>query len=101
MRRKPEHIKEVLDVLMETAQGKEEQGLVVEKMWEETAGQKIIRHARPVALKKGVLYIDVDSSAWLFQLSMQKQALLKELKKRLGDEVKEIKFKVGPISQEK
>jgi hypothetical protein len=51
-------------------------------------------HSGVVDFKKGILRINVDSSAWLYQLNLQKTAFLKDLKIELP-EITDIIYKVG------
>jgi predicted nucleic acid-binding Zn ribbon protein len=54
-------------------------------------------HSTVMDFQKGVLRINVDSSAWLYQLNMQKAAFLKDLKNEIPD-ITEIIYKVGKIN---
>jgi predicted nucleic acid-binding Zn ribbon protein len=54
-------------------------------------------HSTVMNLNKGILLINVDSSAWLYQLNLQKTILLKNLKTEIS-EIKDIIFKVGKIN---
>jgi hypothetical protein len=51
-------------------------------------------HSTVLDFSKGLLRINVDSSAWLYQLNLQKAAFLKDLKVELPD-IKDIIYKVG------
>jgi predicted nucleic acid-binding Zn ribbon protein len=55
------------------------------------------QHSTVTDFKKGVLRINVDSSAWLYQLNMHKAAFLKGLKSELP-EITDIVYKVGKIN---
>lgn len=52
------------------------------------------QHSSVIDIRNGILRINVDSSAWLYQLNLQKQVFLKNLKNELP-EIKDISFKVG------
>ena len=62
--------------------------------WEKTAGEKIARHARAVDLKNGVLTVEVDSPAWIQQLSLIKKEVIKKVNAD-GRIVRDIKFRPG------
>jgi len=49
------------------------------------------RHAKCVALRNGVLTVNVDSSVWLYQLNLKKEILLKKLS------LKNIYFRIGEV----
>jgi predicted nucleic acid-binding Zn ribbon protein len=68
----------------------------VDSFWKELVGEVGFRHSRPSALRKGLLTVRVDSSAWLEELAMKKRKLLKGLQSRLGkDKISQIHFKTG------
>lgn len=48
-------------------------------------------HAKCSGFRNGVLTVDVDSSAWLFQFSLKKEELIN----RLG--IKDIRFRIGEV----
>lgn len=66
--------------------------------WPSIAGKELTRHTRPASLKKGILKIFVDESAWIYQANLKKQILLKALKKKIGQEkVRDIYFRIGKV----
>ena len=68
----------------------------MESLWRELVGQDGSRHSRPVAIRKKVLNVLVDNSAWMQELTMRKRSILKGLKRRLGrDRISEINFRIG------
>lgn len=48
-------------------------------------------HAKCAVFSRGVLTVNVDSSAWLFRLSLKKEKLLKKLGLR------DIRFRIGEV----
>jgi predicted nucleic acid-binding Zn ribbon protein len=70
----------------------------VERCWKDLVGGGGLKHSKPAVLKRGVLTVFVDSSAWLQELSMKKRGLLKGLKRKFGkDKISEIQLKVGEV----
>ncbi len=68
----------------------------VELAWKKAVGEQGFKHSRPVSLRKKVLNVYVDSSAWLEELAMQKRVILKKLKVEFGrDQILEIRLKTG------
>jgi len=59
--------------------------------------KKELRHIRVKYFSKGILGLSVDSSAWLYILSLKKDELLKELKKE-NPELKNINFRIGEVT---
>jgi hypothetical protein len=59
--------------------------------------KKELGHIRVKYFSKGILGLSVDSSAWLYILSLKKDELLKELKKA-NPELKNINFRIGEVA---
>ena len=70
----------------------------VEGRWKELVGENGFKHSRPVALRKNILTVFVDSPGWLQEMSLKKRALLKKLKMTFGkDRISKIQFKIGEL----
>ncbi len=68
--------------------------------WESAAGSKAAGHTRPVAIRKGVLTVNVDGSGWLYELTIKKKELLKKLDGKIrGKTIKGIRFRIGEVSE--
>lgn len=68
----------------------------IESSWRQAAGDAGSAHSTPVELKKEVLLVRVDSSAWMQELALQKRKILKGLQRALGkDRITGINFKIG------
>ena len=61
--------------------------------------KKELKHIKLNYFKKGILGIRVDSSSWLYQLSLEKESLLNGLRKDLT-EIKDIRFSMGEINKD-
>lgn len=59
--------------------------------------KKELGHIKVKYFSKGVLGLSVDSSAWLYILSLKEEELLHRLKKE-NSGLKSIKFRIGEIS---
>ena len=66
----------------------------IEDVLKKNLTKKEIRHIKFNYFKKGVLNIAVDSSGWLYQLSLKKDVLLAGLRRDLKD-IKDIRFRLG------
>ena len=61
--------------------------------WDEICPPMIAKHAKPIGFKDKKLSLEVNSSAWLNELTFFKKDLITELNKRAGKKViKEIRF---------
>lgn len=65
------------------------------RVWEQVVGPEVSRHAWVSALRANILYIEVDSGAWMQELGgFHKAGILAEIQGRLkGVFVRDLKFK--------
>lgn len=69
------------------------------KLWKEVVGERISQHTHPFRIRKGVLFVKVDSSAWLAQLGYLKEDIIYKLNRKGGTGViKDIYFRLGAYS---
>ncbi len=54
--------------------------------WSEVVGGKIAERARPQGIRGKTLFVEVDGSAWIQELSFLKEDILRELNERAGDD---------------
>jgi predicted nucleic acid-binding Zn ribbon protein len=75
------------------------QEATIKMAWEGMVGKDVAKHTNPAFLKKGILMVGVDSSAWAYELSTHlKSLMLKKINQGLGREaVKDIHFRVGGL----
>src|SRR4051812_14537265 len=66
------------------------------RVWAAAMGARIADRARPVYLENGVLTVRVATSVWANELSLLQASLIARLRNE-GVEVKELRFRVGPI----
>ena len=67
-----------------------------EKILKKLLTKKENAHIKFNYFKGGIVHVNVDSSAWLYQVSLRKEELLEVLRKNFAG-VKEIHFKLGVI----
>ncbi len=96
-----EAIKNTIDVVMQALKvGKAVSAEVkIEDALKKTLTKKELKHIKLNYFKKGILGIRVDSSSWLYQLSLEKESLLNGLRKDLT-EIKDIRFSMGEINKD-
>ena len=91
-----EQIKDTLKTVIEnlTTKQKETVGSDVNGFLKKLLTKKELGHIRVNNFKKGILYINVDSSSWLYALSLRKKELVEKLR-RSQAELKDIRFFLG------
>lgn len=64
--------------------------------WKDIVGESIYNNAKPVGLKNDILYVKTKSSAWVQELTFQKEIILNRLNSRADtiNKIKDIKFVV-------
>lgn len=69
----------------------------LQKVWIDVVGGEVARHTRATLLRGGVLRVEVDSAAWLYELSnLSQDELLEKLRARMpGRRILEVKFRLG------
>jgi len=69
----------------------------VVKVWNSVLDPNIAKHAQPVGLRKGTLFVNVDSSVWLSEIvRYRRKEILRRLQYSFGAEfIKKISFRVG------
>lgn len=67
------------------------------KVWNSLIDPNIVAHAQPVGLRKGTLFVTVDSSAWLAEIvRYRRKEILDRLQHSFGrDVIVRISFRVG------
>ena len=68
----------------------------VDDIWKNVLEEQDLKHTKLLDLKDGVLYIVVDSPAWLYQIQIKKRKILKRMQDEIP-EIKRIQLKVGKI----
>ena len=89
-------LKETLKKLISPSRPSEE-GVAV--LWGVAAGCDAGKHSKPIGIKKSELIVNVDSSSWLYEMTLRKKAILKGLEGKFGKKViKNIRFRIGEIN---
>ena len=67
------------------------------KVWNSAIDPNIVAHAQPVGLRKGTLYVNVDSSVWLSEIvRYRRKEILQRLQYSFGqDLILKISYRVG------
>ena len=69
----------------------------VVKVWNDLLDPDIVAHAQPTGLRKGTLFVTVDSSVWLSEIvRYRRKEILDRLQHSFGqDFIVKISFRVG------
>lgn len=99
----PDLIRDVIDEVMNELGLRERvQALRALLNWREAVGDTVANAAYPEALKGGKVFVAVKSSAWIQELTFQKQTVLNRLNEYAGAPIfTEIIFRVQPRSRKK
>ena len=66
--------------------------------WRESVGDDAARHSRPVSFRKDSVFVNVDRSSWLYELTISKKEILAKLEELLKrKKFKDIRFRIGEI----
>lgn len=65
--------------------------------WEQCVGKKTVQHTHVVGVKNGKLLVLTDSPVRLFDLTLQKIKILKQMQERVP-ELTEISFRIGKVT---
>ena len=72
--------------------------LKIYKIWPAIVGEKIAENTCLESVKRGTLFVNASSSAWMQELHFLKDMIIEKLEKELGEEtVKDIRFKTGTV----
>jgi len=66
------------------------------QLWAKTVGPAAASHTRALTIKEGTLYVEVDNSAWLQQLTYLKKCYIEKLNEQAGSRsIRNIHFKMA------
>lgn len=83
-------VADVIKGLTEKQSAKDEPEFLLAKI----LSKKELRHVKFRYLRKGILGVNVDSSSWLYQLSLQKPVLLAKIGGK-SKAIRDIRFYIG------
>jgi predicted nucleic acid-binding Zn ribbon protein len=87
-------LKKVIKKLKKTGVTEED----LHRAWLAAVGKKAVKHTKPRTLRKLRLVVNIDSSTWLYELTLKKKDILKKLEEELGaKKIKDIRFRIGEI----
>jgi len=64
--------------------------------WPEAVGPRVANHTRAVGFRDGTLRVEVEGSAWMHEMGFLKRDLIRNLNRRLGDElIRDVRFAIA------
>jgi hypothetical protein len=84
-------------VLAELRMDRRQAEAEVVKVWNELLDPNLVAHAQPTGLRKGTLFVGVDSSVWLSEIvRYHRKEILNRLQHSFGrDFIQKISFRLG------
>ena len=94
-----ETIKTILDTLFQRRKlDSRLKGFRIFDIWEEAVGIRIARHSQPKGFRDHTLWVTVDNSIWMHQLTFLEGQIKEKLNQMMGSPlVEKIRFQVGEI----
>ncbi len=92
-----DEIKDVLHIVFQDLM-KKQKGMDFQKtldVWKRVVGPKAYAHTKIVYLTKDKMRVNVNSSAWLYELNLKKERIQREMNKVL--KIQEVKFRLGEV----
>lgn len=66
------------------------------EIWTSAAGPAAAGHSKVKSLRKGMLFVTVDDSSWLYELTLKKREITERLKPKIRTRnFKDIRFRIG------
>lgn len=97
---KPEPIKDVIKGVIKAwsdGSGKLDQDQIL-RIWKDAAGRRLAKHSKPVSFRSSRLIVNVDSSSYLYELTLERPRILKRLKKKFREKpLEELQFRIGEV----
>ena len=97
------HIGSIINDVLKKYRHETDADLVqVWQVWDSILGDVIAQHAKPAAFKGRILLVHVTSSSWIHQLQFLKKEMIAKLNDALGKAlIEDLKFKIGPLGNDK
>ena len=87
------------DLIADLSKERSSKGDRVKRAWQKAVGKRFYPHTQPTSFQRRKLVVNVDSSGWLYELTMNRQKIASRLRKILKDDFKELQFRIGRIEK--
>jgi predicted nucleic acid-binding Zn ribbon protein len=85
-------INDILSVLEQQAQWREQPLQKLLPIWAEVVGSKVAAHTRPLSIQRQVLWVATSSAAWSQNLTFGRQTIIVKLNQKLPQPLSDIRF---------
>jgi len=92
-----EAIKDTIQNVMQTWEKKKTSQHNPEVLLRKIFSARELKHIKFHYLRKGILGIKVESSSWLYHLSLKKEDFIQKLRQKTP-EIKDIRFHIGEVN---
>ncbi len=92
-----EAIKKTIQNVMRTWEKKKTSPYNPEALLKKVFSVQELKHLKFNYLRKGILGIKVESSSWLYHLSLKKEDFIQKLRQKTP-EIKDIRFHIGEVN---
>lgn len=86
----------VKNVIGQMADKKLEEYKKIDRLWINILNEGELNHTKLIGVKDGLISVVVDSPAWLYQMNIRKNTILRELKEEIPT-LDTIRFRIGKI----
>ena len=86
----------VKNVIGQMADKKLEEYKKIDRLWINILTEGELNHTKLIGVKDGLISVVVDSPAWLYQMNIRKNTILRELKEEIPT-LDTIRFRIGKI----
>lgn len=97
---KPKPIKDVIKGVIKTWSGESgrfNQDQIL-KVWRKVVGRTLAKHSKPASFRSSRLIVNVDSSGYLYELTIKRAQILRKLKKKFKKKpLEELQFRIGEL----
>jgi len=88
------------DVIKKLSKERRTKEARIKRVWQCAAGKRFAKHTRLSSFRRKRLVVNVDSSGWLYELSMNRDKITSRLKKVLKDDFSQLQFRIGNLEEE-
>jgi len=103
MRKASRHVKYIVgDLLKRWETSSVKKAGAVRDAFSKAVSEEVKGRARPVSFKKGTIMVIVESSPWLYRLTLEKKNIIEKFNRNYTgrSKAKDIRFRIGEMDEE-